>query len=174
MANYQRIRTQHSAEIPVAAADYWKVLLDWAAIPDWMPKENAPVPLVKVELELGHRLGKLPCTRNCYFDTSKLPPGLDPSVLPSCIPETLLHVDEEARLIYYNMEGSGPFGMRNYLATTAVDELGPHRTRVTCAGRFDLPQGAPADLVKGFIEGVYEHGIIHGISALLQRRSRDG
>ena len=170
MANYARVEARRSAEIPVAAQDYWRVLLDWPAIPEWMPRENAPVPLVKVELAKGHRAGKLPCTRNCYFDSSKLPPGIDPSVLPSCVPETLLYVDEAARFIYYNMEGVGPFGMRNYLATTTVDELGPNRARVTCTGRFDLPEGAPAELVRGFIEGVYEHGIIHGISAFVQRR----
>ena len=168
MPKFQRVRTYRSAEIPVAARDYWKVLTDWPAVPDWMPKENAPVPLVKVDLEKGHRVGKTPCTRICYFDTSKLPPGLDPSALPSIIAETLLYVDEAAMFIYYNMEGVGPFGMRNYLATTTVDEMGPSQARVTCSGRFDVPEGGPADLVKGFIEGVYEHGIIHGISAMVQ------
>jgi hypothetical protein len=111
-------------------------------------------------------VGRLPCTRNCIFDVAKLPPGM---VIPEVVPETLLHVDHEARFLYYNMEGEGPFGLRNYLATTEVDDLGPGRCRVTCSGRFDLPEGAPADLVKGAIESVYD-SIIHDIAATAARR----
>jgi hypothetical protein len=49
-----------------------------------------------------------------------------------------------------------------------VDGLGPESTRVTCAGRFDLPAEAPADLVKGVIEGVY-HSIIYDIASAVAR-----
>jgi hypothetical protein len=70
------------------------------------------------------------------------------------------------------MEGEGPFHMRNYLATTEVDELGPKLTRVTCSGRFDLPDGVPADFVKtSVIENVY-HSIINDIAALIVRNAR--
>jgi hypothetical protein len=53
---------------------------------------------------------------------------------------------------------------------TEVDELGPNRTRVTCSGRFDLPPEAPADLVKGVIEAVYDC-VIHDIPAALAART---
>ncbi len=166
MSRYNRVRAQLSDEVAVGAEDYWKLLLDWPAILDWMRVEGRPVPLVKVELKAGHHVGTLPCTRNCIFDVSKLPPGI---VIPEVVPETLLHVDPEARFIYYNMEGEGPFGLRNYLATTEVDELGPDRCRVTCSGRFDLPQGAPAELVKAAIESVYD-SIVHDIAATAAKR----
>jgi hypothetical protein len=166
MSRYNRVRAQVSDVVPVAAQDYWALLLDWPAILDWMRVEGRPVPLVKVELAQGHVVGKLPCTRNCIFDVSKLPPGI---VIPEVVPETLLHVDDEARFIYYNMEGLGPFGLRNYLATTEVDELGPQSCRVTCSGRFDLPTAAPAELVKGAIESVYD-SIVHDIAATVARR----
>jgi hypothetical protein len=163
---FNRVRAGFSNEVVVSANDYWEVLLDWQGILKWMPTEGSPVPLVKVELAPGHVAGKLPCTRNCFFDLSGLPPGI---VIPECVPETLLHVDPVARTIYYNMEGVGPFGMRNYLATTEVDEVGPHRTRVTCSGRFDVPEGAPVDVVKSVIEGVYV-SIVNDIPALIARR----
>jgi hypothetical protein len=165
-----RVRTGYSREVNVTAGDYWDVLLDWEGILKWMPTQGAPVPLVRVELEPGHVPGRLPCTRNCYFDVSALPPGV---AIPECVPETLLHVDPVARTIYYNMEGQGPFGMRNYLAVTEVDEVGPQRTRVTCSGRFDLPEDAPAHNVKAVIEGVYA-SIVNDIPALIVRRAEAG
>jgi Polyketide cyclase / dehydrase and lipid transport len=165
--SYARVQTFASDEVPAAAEDYWELLLDWPAILDWMCEEGMPVPLVRVELEPGHELGKLPCTRNCFFDTSALPPGVE---VPECVPETLLHVDPVARFLYYNMEGEGPFGMRNYLAMTEVDDLGEGRSRVTCRGRFDLPEGAPEPMVKGFIEGVYD-SIIHDIAATVASKA---
>jgi Polyketide cyclase / dehydrase and lipid transport len=167
MSNYQRVRATVSDEVNVNAADYWDVLLDWPAILSWMRLQGRPVPLVKVELAPGHEVGRLPCTRNCWFDVSLLPPGV---VIPECVPETLLHADPVARFIYYNMEGEGPFGLRNYLSTTEVDELGPHRTRVTCCGRFDVPTDAPADLVKGVIESVYD-SIVHDIASTAAARA---
>jgi Polyketide cyclase / dehydrase and lipid transport len=164
MTGFSRVQTFKSAELDVPASAFWDVLLDWPAIMSWWPKDNSPAPLVRVDIRKGHRLGTLPMTRDCFFDASQLPPGIDPSLLPDCVPETLLYVDETARMIYYNMEGLGPFGMRNYLAITEVDDLGNGRCRATCRGRFDLPTGAPEPLVKGFIEGVYG-AILSGISA---------
>lgn len=166
MTNYQRVTARLSDEVDVAADDYWKLLLDWPAILDWMRADGRPVPLVKVELADGHEIGQVPCTRNCWFDVTQLPPGI---AIPECVPETLLHVDPVTRFIYYNMEGEGPFGMRNYLATTEVDELDAHRSRVTCSGRFDLPDDAPADLVRSVIESVYD-SIVHDIASTAAQR----
>ncbi len=165
---YNRVRTLVSGEVPVGAADYWAVLLDWQGILKWMPAQDGPVPLIRVELEPGHTPDKLPCTRNCIFDVSGLPPGV---VIPALVQETLLHVDPVARFIYYNMEGEGPFGLRNYLATTEVDELGPNLSRITCSGRFDLPAGVPIDTVKSVIEGVYV-SIVNDIPKLIARSSK--
>ncbi|WP_428313011.1 SRPBCC family protein [Hydrocarboniphaga sp.] len=155
-----------SDEVDAPADAIWEMLLNWPAILEWMRVEGRPVPLVDVQLKAGHTLGQLPCTRNCIFDTALLPPGI---VIPAMVPETLLYVDHVARFIYYNMEGEGPFGLRNYLATTEVDDLGNGRSRVTCSGRFDLPSAAPTAVVKGAIEAVYDC-IVHDIAATATKR----
>lgn len=170
MSAFNRVQTFRSAELDVPAEHFWRELLNWPAIMSWWPKENAPAPLTHVDIREGHELGVLPLTRECYFDASQLPPGIDPALLPQCVPETLLYVDHTARTLYYNMEGVGPFGLRNYLAFTDVDDLGENRCRVTCRGRFDLPEGAPDALVKGFIEGVYG-AILSGIGTLVASRA---
>src|SRR3546814_5535916 len=72
----------------------------------WIPSDPAPVIMERVELAPGHRLGQVPCTRNIYFDPNKLPPEVPRDILPEMVPETLLYFDEEARFIYYNMEGT--------------------------------------------------------------------
>lgn len=167
MPRYQRVRAGLSDEVDAPAEAIWQMLLNWPAILDWMRVENRPVPLVEVTLKPGHAVGTLPYSRLCRFDLASLPPGV---AVPEVVPETLLHVDPVARFLYYNMEGEGPFGLRNYLATTEVDDLGDGRSRVTCSGRFDLPQGAPADLVKGFIESVYD-SIVHDIAATVKRHA---
>lgn len=166
MARYHRVRAQLSDEVSVSAQSFWEILLDWPAILDWMREEGRPVPLSRVTLKPGHVLGKLPCTRDCHFEVDKLPPGVP---IPALVQETLLHADPEARFIYYNMEGEGPFGMRNYLATTEVDDLGAGRCRVTCSGRMDVPEGAPTEMIQGFIQSVYD-SIIHDIPKLAAKR----
>ncbi len=167
MSEFTRVRVGLSDVVDSPADVIWDILLDWPAILDWMRVEGRPVPLIEVTLKPGHELGKLPCSRLCRFDLSALPPGI---VIREVVPETLLHVDADARFLYYNMEGEGPFGLRNYLATTEVDCLGSGRSRITCSGRFDLPVGAPAELVKGVIESVYDC-IVHDIPALAARRA---
>lgn len=167
MMRYARVRAGVSDEVDAPADAIWNLLLDWPAILDWMRVEGRPVPLIDVTLKPGHSVGTLPCSRLCKFDVSALPPGV---AIPEVVPETLLHVDPIARFIYYNMEGEGPFGLRNYLATTEVDDLGNGRSRVTCSGRFDLPESAPAETVKGVIESVYD-SIVHDIAATVRKRA---
>ncbi len=93
---------------------------------------------------------------------------MDPDLLPEILQETLLHVDDEARFIYYNIEGVGPFGLRNYLATTEVDELGENETRIICRSRFDAPSDAPVELLKAFIESIHSEGVIRGFRSTLE------
>src|SRR3546814_17258005 len=90
------------------------------------------------------------------------------SGFPPTFEETLFHVDADARRIYYNVEGVAAGGMRNYLATTIVDEVGPNRARITCQSSFDVPEDAEVEPVKAFLEAVYNLSVIRGMERVAQ------
>jgi hypothetical protein len=83
-----------------------------------------------------------------------------------------MSADSSARRIYYNVEGVvASTGMRNYLATTFVDEVGPNRARVTCSSSYDVPDEEMARIVKGFLEDVYDRSVIQGIAWAVKREA---
>jgi hypothetical protein len=159
---YARASAHKSVEVAVSAADFWKVLLDWGALMDWIPKldEDPPAPVVGCVLLSAHGSETLPCTRRVYLQSD----GTDPGYLD----ETLLSVDHETRRLYYNFGGVGVANMRNYHATTFIDETGPRRCRVTCASQFDIPTESQA-YMEHFVEAFYERAIIGGIERFLLR-----
>lgn len=168
MTQYKRIQTQQEGVIQAPAEKVWQQLVHWGGIMTWWPEDDPPAPLYKAPLSPGLSEQHLPRTRDCYFDLSQLPPGMDPSILPNMVQETLLHVDDETRFMYYNMEGIGPFGLRSYLATTEVNELGENESHLICKSRFDAPSDAPIEMLKGFIESIHSRGIIRGFKSTLE------
>jgi hypothetical protein len=166
MTNFVRASAFTQGEVDVSADDFYAMLRDWPAVMKWAAKENPPAPLVDTTLKAGHNVAVLPCTRVCHMDTS--------TGFPPTFEETLLHADPAARRIYYNVEGVAAGGMRNYLATTVVDEIGPNRARVTCASTFDVPDEESARNVKVFLEGVYDRSVIKGIAGAVKRESISG
>jgi hypothetical protein len=60
--------------------------------------------------------------------------------------------------------------MRNYFAATEVDFIDDNHCRVTCASRYDLPEEAPAEMIRQWVEAVYERGIVHGIADSIKRQ----
>ena len=167
MPRFIRASAYKQGEAPVSADAFWKVLRDWPGVMSWAMEgnPNPPAPLTDTRLKAGHSVDRIPCTRICYFDTSS-------GAFPATLEETLLYVDEEARFIYYNIEGVGLGGMRNYLATTTIDELGPERCLVTCSSRYDVPEGGPVKEIKEGLEAIYERSVIQGIPRVVQRQRK--
>lgn len=158
MTNYIRATAFSTGEVPVSADAFWKVLRQWDAVMQWVPglHEDPPAPVSGCELRPGHSVDVLPCTRIVHLESDgSYPPYLE---------ETLLYVDEEAKFVYYNVEGVGVAGMRNYLATTTIDALGPDSCRVTCSSRFDVPEGGPVDMIRDFLQAVYTRSVIKGMT----------
>ena len=167
MTNFVRGSAYTSGEVDISADDFYAMLRDWPAVMKWAPKENPPAPLTDTTLKKGHNVDVLPCTRVCHFDTS--------TGFPPTFEETLIHADSAARRIYYNVEGVvASTGMRNYLATTFVDEVSPRRARVTCSSTFDVPDEETARNVKAFLEGVYDRSVIKGIAGAVKREAAEG
>lgn len=162
MANFKRGSAFSSGEVNASADAIWAILRDWPAVMKWAAKgPDAPAPLTDTTLKEGSRVDVLPCTRVCHFaHDSGFPPTFE---------ETLIHADPEARRIYYNVEGVAAGGMRNYMATTIVEDLGANRARITCESRFDVPEDADPDLVKDFLEKVYTMSVIQGMERVAQQ-----
>jgi hypothetical protein len=161
MTDFVRATAFKSAEVDVPADAFWAVLRDWPAVMAWAIGEDPPAPLIGAALKPGHDVDVLPCTRVCSYDTSE---GFQPF-----LEETLLHADPQARRIYYNIEGEMENGMRNYLATTVIDALGPNRARVTCASNFDVPDEETAEAMRLFLETIYQRWVIDGIATVARQ-----
>lgn len=158
MTKFTRGSVSVSVDVAVSGDDFWAVLRDWPAVRSWVLNDQSPPAPVAVELKEGHAVDSLPCTRVLQFD-----PPLDYPY-----EETLLYADQEAKRIHYTFNGI-PNGMRNYMATTFIDETGKRSARVTCASNFDLPGDQPLEAMQSYLADVYEHMIIRGIEAAIQR-----
>lgn len=162
MANFKRVSAFASDEVDASADEIWAVLRDWGGVMKWVATgPDAPIELTGCEIREGDSIDVLPCTRICYFAPET---GFPP------FPETLLHADPEARRIYYNVEGQVAGGMRNYNATTIVDEVGPNRARITCQSTFDIPPDADPAPVVAFLEGVYNKSVIRGMERVAKQQ----
>ena len=82
--------------------------------------------------------------------------------------ETLLYQNDDAMHLYYNIEGIGPQGVKNYLATTDVDAISPASSQVTITARFDLDAGADVVKAKSIIDLAHNHGVIGALRRYLE------
>lgn len=174
MSKYQHLSVSVTKEVPHSAADFWAAVRDWGDVMSWWPHETAPLKIAKVETRSGSGSGSgsgLPEVRVVFFDKTNLPPGTDPATVNDSVEETLIHADEDARVLAYQLE-DGAMGMRNYLAYYEIDELGPKKARVACTARWDIPEGADVAQAKGLIQYVFEGTIIGGVSAMLARQGK--
>ena len=152
-------------EVDISADDFWAMLRDWPSVMKWAAKgEGAPAPLADTYLKDGDDVNVLPCTRLCIIDTTG-------NSHPPVFEETLIHADPEARRLYYTVLGFDPDSVRNYMATTAVDDIGPGRARVTCWSMWDAPTAEAAAQAQAFMESVYSKNIVHGIEAAVKREA---
>lgn len=161
MTEFTRHRSHRSMDVDVSADDFWKVLIDWTAVLSWMPQDFFRTPPTSANSKPGHVLGEFPFTRVVRLSATTDKPA-------TSVEETLLYADDATKFILYTIEGMGVGGMRNYFATTEVDDLGPNTSRVTIDGRFDLPAGVSPDRILGYFHEVYERGVIGGITSLIK------
>jgi hypothetical protein len=145
----ERVRVFNQSFLPVSAEKAWAYLCDWAGTNRQRIGGLGELTLAKIELEGG--IDDIPRTRAMEFGAFGV------------VRETLLYQNHEDRHLYYNMEGVGPHGIRNYLATTDIDEAGEERCQITIAARFDLDEGADVAKVKALIDFAHNQGVIRQI-----------
>jgi hypothetical protein len=150
MVKLQRVRIINQQIIEVSAAQAWAWLTDWAGSEH--PLNGATLndlPLASVTL-IGEP-DEVPRTREIDWG----PLGV--------LRETLLYQDDETMHLRYNIEDTGPFGLRNYLATTDVDEVSPSCCQITITARFDVPPGGDLLKAQAVINQGHNDIVIEGI-----------
>jgi hypothetical protein len=164
LKEYHRARVAVSGEADCGADAFFAVLMDFGGVMRWMPKENPPLHLLKVELTPGHVVGQRPCIRRAFQDKSHLPEAVRP-LIPDIVEEELLCVDAESRTLSYNLIGE-PYGMRNYVAVIEVDRVGPQKCRVSCTSRWDTQDVEGRAAIVAAVEDLFRRGMIEGIARL--------
>src|SRR4051794_20681470 len=123
MAKARRVRIINQQIVDISAEQAWTWLTDWAGTKrNRKPGTTGELALNRIVL-IGEP-DATPRTREMEFGAFGL------------VRETLFHQDDELRHLYYNIEGTGPHGIRNYLATTDVDEVASDTCQVTITARF--------------------------------------
>jgi hypothetical protein len=153
----QRVRVFNQGLVAAPAASAWEWLIDWAGT---RRARNAAASTATGALAFsGIRLiggeDEVPRTRVIDF------PQLGE------VRETVRGQCSETMHLYYTIDGDGPLGIRNYLATTDIDAVGPASCLVTITARFDLAPGADIVKAKGLIDNAHNMVVIGGMRRAL-------
>lgn len=140
MRRYQRARIFNQGLVHAEAGVVWEFFTDWAGTKRGAKgSRGGDSPLAFSKVDLIGREDEVPRTRVFHF-----------TALPT-VRETLLYQNDDAMHLYYNIEGIGPLGLVNYLATTEVDPLGETLSQVTITARFDVAATEDIVPIKGLI-----------------------
>ena len=153
--NRARIFNQETVRAP--AEQVWDVLTDWHRVERMRTEESSSGSFAVSKVELDGEEGQTPRTRVFYFNDERM----------GVVRETLFHQDDETMHFYYNIEGIGPAGVRNYLATTDVDPISESTCDVTITARFDLPDDLSMGTAKSVINAAHL-GVINGLKVNLE------
>jgi len=143
----------HAGEFNAPAAVVWKILIDWAAIIDWMPD--------------GY-IRELRMERLC--------PDQGPGAIRHLVTgngvalsERLDHADEATGVLDLSLVGELPWGLLSYRARGKLDDLQGNRCRLTWTGVPEMSQpGVAANRVTNLLSKSYAKmflGIRHKVEA---------
>jgi hypothetical protein len=151
----QRVRIFNQGIVEAPAAKVWEWLTDWAGTRRTRrPANMGELAFVKIELIGEH--GQIPRAREMHFGAF------------GAVRETLLYQNDDAMHLYYNIEGIGPHGVKNYLATTDVDAISLTSSQVTITARFDLDAEADIVKAKAIIDFAHNHGVMGALRRYLE------
>lgn len=130
----------HAGEFNVPAEAVWKILVDWAAIIDWMPD--------------GY-IRELQMDSQC---PERGPGAIRHLVTGQGVPlsERLDRADEATGMLELSLVGKLPWGLLSYRARGKLDALPGNTCRLTWSGTPEMPhQGAEADRIIGLLKKSY-------------------
>lgn len=155
MSRMQRVRIFNQNVVHAPAPKVWEWLTDWAGtLRTRRPANMGDLAVAKIELIGEH--GRIPRAREMEFGVF------------GKVRETLLYQNDEAMHLYYNIEGTGPHGVKNYLATTDIDAISPVSSQVTITARFDLDPEADVVKAKAIIDFAHNHAVIGALRRYLE------
>ena len=137
-----------AAEFNAPASAVWELLLDWAAIIDWMP---------------GGYIQSLECEGNGpgavrHLVTAK---GIHLS-------EKLDSADESRGILELSLVGSLPWGLLSYRARGTLDAISESRSKLTWRGTLEMPDdGAELDAVTRLLQKSYAN-MLKGIRQVVE------
>lgn len=114
---------EDAAEFDAPASAVWTLLMDWAAIADWMP--DGYIQSLRME---GEGLGAIR-----HLVTLK---GVQ-------ISERLDAVDEASGVLELSLLDPLPWGLRSYRARGKLDRISDNRSRLTWQGTLEIPDSGP-------------------------------
>jgi hypothetical protein len=154
MTRMQRVRIINQGTVEAPASKVWEWLTDWAGTRrQRRPADMGELTLAKIELIGEH--DQIPRAREMQFGAF------------GTVRETLLYQNDDAMHLYYNIEGIGPHGVKNYLAKTDVDAISLTASQVTIAARFDLDADADVVKAKAIIDFAH-HAVIGALRRYLE------
>jgi hypothetical protein len=112
-----------TAEFDAPASKVWELLMDWAAIVDWMP--NGYVQSLRME---GHGLGAVR-----HLVTGE---GVQ-------LAERLEKADQLSGVLELSLMDPLPWGLLSYRARGKLDSVSEYRSRLTWQGMFEMPDQDP-------------------------------
>ncbi|WP_340312931.1 SRPBCC family protein [Rhizorhabdus argentea] len=149
MAAIQRGAGCREGIIDIDADTLWELLTDWGTM-DWWGNELQEAGMKVSKCYLEGEKGR--CPRTKVLERSNTEEG----GLPVINRETLIHEDPLARRLFYNGTDGFIAGVRNYLATWALDPLPDGRTKMHISSVFDVVEPGSVDHVREVVEAVYE------------------
>jgi hypothetical protein len=149
---FHRVRIFNQGVVEVSADRAWAYLTDWAGSKR-QRRAGGMGDLTLAQITLEGAEDAIPRTRIMQFGAFGI------------VREKLLHQDDAAMHLYYNIEGTGPHGIRNYLATTDVDAMCEHRCQISITARFDLAESDDLVKAKGLIDFAHNQAVIGSMRA---------
>lgn len=121
MNHFEAIADTAVFNAPVTAV--WKLLIDWAAIIDWMPD--------------GY-IRSLECEGRAQGAIRHLVTGQGVR-----LSERLDLADESSGVLELSLVGPLPWGLLSYAARGSLEALPDNRTRLTWRGQIEMPDNGP-------------------------------